>query len=99
MKRLINFNPDGLRGLHFFVEGLNFPIVIGTYSNWEETQVSYLANNIKKSSWDTEDVCRWCMSHQIQYQIVYPIRKRSVVRYPYKYYKFLQLKQELKSNC
>lgn len=99
MKRVINFNPDGLQGLHFFVEGVNFPIAVGTYSDWEETQVSYLADNIKNGSWDTEDICRWCESHQIQYQIIYPIRRSCIIKHPYKYYKFLQLKQKLKNVC
>lgn len=99
MKRIIDFNLDGLQSLHFFVEDVNFPMVIGTYSDWEETQVSYLADNIKKFSWDTEDVCRWCMNHQIQYQIIYPIERSSIIKHPYKYYKFLQLKQKMRGVC
>lgn len=98
MKRIINFNPNGLQGLHFFTEGLKFPIVIGTYSAWEETQVSYLADNIRYGYCTTEDICRWCINHQIQYQIIYPIRRRSIVMHPYKYYKYLELNRKIKNN-
>ena len=35
MDKIINFNPEGMKGLHFYIEGLNFPIAIGTYSDWE----------------------------------------------------------------
>lgn len=33
---MINFNPEGLLGLHFFTEGVNFPVVIAVYSDWED---------------------------------------------------------------
>ena len=39
MDKIINFNPEGMKGLHFYIEGLNFPVAIGTYSDWEEVQV------------------------------------------------------------
>ena len=85
MKKIINFDPQGMKSLHFFVEGLNFPVAIGTYSEWEEVQVSYLSSNIKSGSFNTEAICRWCISHQIQYRIVYPISKKVILHNPYKY--------------
>lgn len=97
-KRIIDFNPEGLQGLHFFMNGFNFPIVIGTYSDWEETQVFYLADNIRNGNWDTEDVCRWCVSHQIKYQIINPIRNQNIIKRPYKYYKYLELNRKIKNN-
>lgn len=95
MDKIINFNPEGMKGLHFYIEGLNFPVVLATYSDWEEVQVSYLSKNIQSGSFNSEAICRWCISHQIQYRIVYPIRKSSIFKNPYKYYKFLQLKRKL----
>ena len=94
-KEIIDLSPIGMKGLHFYVEGLNFPVVVGTYSEWEETQVSYLSVNIKNESFNTETICRWCMNHHVQYRIIYPIDKKSVIMHPYKYYKFLQLKRNL----
>ena len=95
MDKIINFNPEGMKGLHFYIEGLNFPIAIGTYSDWEEVQVSYLSSNIKNGSFNSEAICQWCKSHHIQYRIVYPIKKSTVFKNPYKYYKFVQLKKKL----
>ena len=95
MDKIINFNPEGMKGLHFYIEGLTFPIAIGTYSDWEEVQVSYLSNNIKNGGFNSEAICRWCKSHQIQYRILYPIKKSSIWKNPYKYFKFVQLKKKL----
>ena len=50
MDKIINFNPEGMKGLRFYIEGLNFPIAIGTYSDWEEIQVSYLSSKIGRAS-------------------------------------------------
>lgn len=94
-RKIIDFNPEGLQGLHFYMEGLNFPVVLATYSDWEETQVSYFTKNVKAGNFDTEAVCQWCISHQIQYRIVYPISKKAIVKHPYKYYKFLKVKRNL----
>ena len=84
-----------MKALHFFAEGLNFPVAIGTYTEWHEVQVSYLAQNIKEGHFNTESICRWCISHSIPYQIIYPISKKVIIKNPYKYYKFLQLKRRL----
>ncbi len=96
MKQMINFNQEGLQGLHFFTEGLNFPIAVGTYSDWEETQVSYFLSSTRNRNLNEEDICCWCVDHQIEYQIMYPVKRYSVFRNPYKYFKFLQLKRKLK---
>lgn len=98
MNQIINFVPEGMKGLHFYMEGLNFPVVLATYSEWEETQVSYLTDNIKSERWDTIDVCRWCINHQIQYKMVYLVSKKNVIKHPYKHYKYLRLKHKIKNN-
>lgn len=36
MKRIIDFNEEGLMGLHFFTEHLDFLIVVASYSDWEK---------------------------------------------------------------
>lgn len=96
MKKVLDFKEENLKGLYFYMNGLNFPVALATYSEWEETQVSYLSNNVKSEGFNTESLCRWCISHNIQYRIVYPIKKSSIFKNPYKYLKFLQLKRKLK---
>ena len=95
MKRILNFNEEGLKGLHFFTEHLNFPIVAASYSDWEKQQLSYLEHNFQSGGFTTTSLCQWCIHHHIQYRIVYPLSIRSIFRNPYKYMKYLQLKQML----
>lgn len=95
MKRLLNFNEEGLKGLHFFTEHLNFPVVAVSYSEWEKQQLSYLEHNFQSGRFTTTSLCQWCINHHIQYRIVYPLSIRSIFRNPYKYMKYLQLKHML----
>lgn len=95
MKKIINLEPEGMKSLHFYVEGLNYPVAVGIYSDWQETQLSFFVQQMKKHPMNTEDICRWCISHNIPYQIVYPINRKVIIKHPYKYYKFLQLKKRL----
>lgn len=99
MKRILNFNEDGLKGLHFFTEHINFPVAVASYSDWEEQKISYLEKNFQSERFTTENICQWCINHRIQYQIVYPLRIRSIFRNPYKYVKYLQLKQMLDKSA
>jgi hypothetical protein len=84
--------PDNVKEIHFYKENLNFPIVMYICTCWEKTQLAYLNPKIHNS----ESLCRWCISHHIKYQILYPILRSSIVKNPYKYYKYLQLKARLK---
>ena len=84
-------NPNNLQELHIFQKNLNFPVAIYICSEWEKVQLSYL-NPEKHNS---ESLCRWCISHHIQYQILYPILVSTIFKNPYKYFKFLQLKARL----
>ena len=97
MKRIIKLEQDGLMGLHFYEEGLNFPVVVAIYYEWQEPQISFLGSNVSNKKYNTEDICRWCISHNIPYQILYPIDKKAIIMHPYKYYKFLWLKRRLRN--
>lgn len=92
---MLKFEPNNLKALHFFTEGLNYPVAIAAYSDWQENQLSYLVSNFQSKQFTTESVCRWCMSHNLQFQIIYPISKISIIKNPYKFFKFLQLKYRL----
>lgn len=95
MGKIIKLPEDNLKGLHFFTGGMNFPVVAGSYSEWEKQQLSYLESNLSSTGFNTESICQWCINHNIQYQILYPLRKISILKNPYKYYKFMQLKKKL----
>lgn len=95
MGKTIKLPEENLKGLHFFTNGMNFPVVAGSYSEWEKQQLSYLESNLSSVGFNTEALCQWCISHNIRYQILYPLRKISILKNPYKYYKFMQLKKKL----
>lgn len=95
MKKLLDFNPDGMKKLHFFTENLNFPVAVAVYTDQEEMQVSCLTNNIKSGNFNSQAICEWRINHQIQYRIIYPLKKSSILKHPYKYMKYLQLKKKL----
>lgn len=86
---------ENLISLHFFVERLNFPVAAASYNEWEEQQISYLENNYKSLNLNTESICEWCINHNIQYQILYPLNKISILKNPYKYFQYLQLNRKL----
>ncbi len=92
---MLKFNPENLKALHFFTEGLNYPIAIAAYSDWQEVQLLYLDHNFHKEHFTTEKLCKWCLSNNLPFQIVYPISKKSIIKNPYKYFKFIQLKHKL----
>ncbi|RHV36746.1 hypothetical protein DXB59_07610 [Ruminococcus sp. OM05-10BH] len=96
MSKIIKLPEENLQELHFFTKGIKFPVVAGSYSIWEKQQLSYLEENISSTGFDTEAICQWCINHNIQYQILYPLKKRSILKNPYKYYQFIQLKKKLK---
>lgn len=92
---ILKFQKENLKALHFFTEGVNFPLVAASYSEWEEQQLCYFENHFKSLEMNTESICRWCINHHVQYQILYPLNKISIIKNPYKYFKYLQLKRKL----
>ena len=93
---LFNFNQEGLKELHFLTEEINFPIAVPIYDDWQKTQFQYLLSNIKTTTFTSYDICKWCIVHNLQYQIIYPIKKISILKNPYKYYKYIQMCIKLK---
>lgn len=98
MKKLLKFKEEGLKSLHFFTKDLNFPVVAAAYTGWEHMQLSYLEQNFQSTGFNTEALCKWCMNHHIEYQIMYPIKRISILKNPYKYFKFLQLRNRLQNS-
>ena len=96
MKQILKFKKEGLEGLHFFTENLNYPVVVASYNKWEKQQLTYLENEFGAKNFTTTSLCRWCVSHHVQYQFVYPINIRDIFENPFKYINFLILKRRLK---
>ena len=92
-KKIIQLPEENLQGLHFYKENLSFPVIIGTYSSWEESQITYL--NLSVSTMKTLDICKWCINHKIHYQILYPINKQEILKDPIRFIFYLILKHKI----
>lgn len=90
--------PKNIQSIQFFSKNLNFPICVYICSEWEKSQVNYLAVAVKEGIHTSYSICQWCKHHKISYQIIYPIKKSSIIKNPYKFLKYLSLKNQLKSK-
>lgn len=93
---MLKFKEEGMTELHFLIENLNFPIAIPIYSDWERTLLDYLQCNIQSTRFTSYDICKWCITHKLSYQVLYPLSRFAILRNPYKYFKYLQMKFLLK---
>lgn len=91
----LNFEKEGMKSVHFFTTNLNYPIAMASYSDWDTIQINCLTSNFKEAGFTSETLCRWCINHNIQYRIVYPLNKKAILKHPYKYLKYLELKKKL----
>ncbi len=96
VEKVLGFREEGLRGLHFYIKGLEFPIVAAEYSDRDAQLFEYLDRNVREGIMDSESVCQWCISHQIYFSLLYGIKLRHVFRYPLKTWRFLQMRVRLK---
>ena len=97
-KKYIKLPTDGLLSLHFFAENIMFPVVVAAYNENEQINISYLEHNIQHSRINTIELCRWCETHNMLYQIMYPLSRRQIYRHPYKYFIYQKIRHELKYN-
>ncbi len=96
MSELLGFKEEGLKGLHFFIQGLDFPLVVGEYSSRDTYAIQCLNENVKKNRMGSEEICEWCINHGIYFRLLYGIRLRQVVRDPRKAVKYLKMRGRLK---
>ncbi len=94
--KVLGFQEEGLRGLHFYIKGLEFPIVAAEYSEKDAQAFKYLDKNVQSGIMDSEDICQWCISHQVYFSVLYGIRFRHVLRYPLKTWRYLKMRVRLK---
>ena len=95
MKKIIKLPKENLKLLDFFVEGLYFHVVVAAYDEYEKNKIAYLKELCKSEAFNTEDICKWCINQKIRYQILYPIKKWSMIKNPIKYLRYIKLKHNL----
>lgn len=69
MNRILDFKPEGLKKIHFFMEGLSKPVAIAAYTDQENQLVSSLHERKGEDTFNTEAICQWCRNHQLQYRL------------------------------
>ncbi len=93
---MFNFNKEGMKELHILSEGINFPVAIPIYTDWQRTQIQYLLENVRTAGFGSYDICRWCIAHKFKYGVVYPLSRHAVFKNPYKSLKYLQMMLKLR---
>ncbi len=93
---MLGFNKEGMKELHILAEGMNYPVVIPIYTDWQGTQFRYLLDSARTAGFSSYDVCKWCITHQFKYCVFYPPGRKTIFRNPYKYLKYLEMMLKLK---
>ena len=93
---MLDFNKQGMKELHILSEGMNYPVAIHIYTDWQETQFQYLLDSIRTAGLSSYDICKWCIAHKFKYRVVYPLDRKTIFRNPYKYLKYLEMIIKLK---
>ena len=91
-----DFKKEGMKELHILSEGMNYPVAIPIYADWQGTQFQYLLESIRTAGFSSYDICKWCIAHKFKYCVVYPLGRKTIFRNPYKYLKYLEMMLKLK---
>ena len=93
---VLGFRKEGLRGLHFYIKGLEYPIAAAEYSERDAQAFLFLDKNVKDGTMDSERICEWCINHGIYFTFLYGVRIKHVLSDPLKALRFLQMRGRLK---
>ena len=101
MRRLLKFKEENLKGLHFFTENLEFPVVAASYNECDKQRLYCLERNFRSVDCDytTENICQWCISNNVEFQIIYPCGIKNIMTAPCRYLAYLRLKRKLDKTC
>lgn len=96
MNKIIGFREDGLRGLHFYIRGMEYPVVAAEYTAADSYAFECLDASVKAGKMDSESICEWCMNHRIYFRILYGVRVKNILKDPKKTIRFLKLRSRLR---
>lgn len=96
-KPIIKFPYTGLKQLHFFVNGISFPVVVAAYTEQDTGKLSYLIHLVQSGDIrSTYALCCWCIRQGVAYQILFHVTLRTLVCAPIRVYDYLRLQRILK---
>ena len=92
---ILKFKKEGLRALNFFFFLLQFPVVVASYSELEDSKLIYLEKLVEEGRLkSTKDICVWCIRQNVQYQILYQPKLRDLFKHPITIYEYKHMQ-----NC
>ena len=95
INKVLGFREDGLRGLHFYIKGLDYPIVVAEYSERDALAIHILEQNVRSGQMNSEQICQWCINHQIYFSFLYGYRISHFLADPLKMWRYLQMRVRL----
>lgn len=70
MGEYLNFKEEGLKSVHFFMEKLEYPVVIAVYTKQEEMLVKCMEEIFPTSGFTTEGIAKWCEEQGMEYRVM-----------------------------
>lgn len=70
MGEYLNFKEEGLKSVHFFMEKLEYPVVIAVYTKQEEMLVKCMEEIFPTSGFTTEGITKWCEEQGLEYRVM-----------------------------
>lgn len=70
MGEYLNFKEEGLKGVHFFMDKLEYPVVIAVYTKQEELLVKCMEEIFPTSGFTTEGIAKWCEEQGLEYRVM-----------------------------
>ena len=70
MGKYLDFKEEGLKSVHFFMENLEYPIVIAVHTEQEEMLVKCMEEIFQTSGFTTEGIAKWCEEQGLEYRVM-----------------------------
>ena len=70
MREYLNFKEEGLKSVHFFMDKLEYPVVIAVYTDQEEMLVKCMEEIFPTSGFTTEGIAKWCEEQGLEYRVM-----------------------------
>lgn len=71
MRKLLDFEEDGLRCVHALMEELDVPVIMASYSEADDGYISEIIRKVKAEHVTTDKVCELCDFYGIDYRALY----------------------------
>ena len=87
--------PEDVKAIYVFKKNISFPVFVYSCNDWDNTQISYLNQNIARGNFTTLEICKWCIAHHINYQILFPENKLKLLfKEPRRFFCYLYLRKQ-----